>query len=213
MRCRSAIPEVRLLAERRLRGLPASAASAVVAWADGERPAELWLTIPTPREVLALSARGRRCVSLLARADGLGFAIHDLCHLEKFVEPAHFLGQVGFFAALERALEHTDWAHLCTGFDHQFACDLEHVMADMNASPIFLFCGLRSRVASACARLGIVEAPRFALLCQLLQLHGSVGELALIVRSRHAPRSAAVGLAGYFADLGRGALAQALPSV
>jgi hypothetical protein len=66
--------------------------------------------------VLALQARGRRCVCLLDDAaalahgdprhrDGLAFALHDLCHLEKFVAPEHHAGQVGFFRLVERALE------------------------------------------------------------------------------------------------------------
>ena len=76
----------------------------------------LLFEISPARRVLALQARGRRCVCLLDDAvalahgdprhpDGLAFALHDLCHLEKFVAPEHHAGQVGFFRLVGRALE------------------------------------------------------------------------------------------------------------
>ena len=68
--------------------------------------------ILSARALLRRQAQGRRCVALLddeaARAhgdprhpDGLSFALHDLCHLEKFVAPEHHHGQIGFFRAVD----------------------------------------------------------------------------------------------------------------
>src|SRR5262249_19871620 len=123
----------------------------------------------TPRALLAMQARGRRCVSLLEDADappgpraaygggGLGFAVHDLCHLEKFSDPAHHVGQVGFFAAVERATIDPRWAEVERGFDARWADERDHVLADMNGSPVFLFVVLRNKVKLA-ARRRVAEA-------------------------------------------------------
>ena len=56
---------LRLVAERELYKTPPSVPEALVGWAEGRRPVELYFEVLLPREVLALQARGRRCVSLL----------------------------------------------------------------------------------------------------------------------------------------------------
>src|SRR5258706_15932358 len=61
----STAPAVRLFAERRLLGVVEPAARALVAWARGERDVVLLFDVPAARDVLALQARGQRCVSLL----------------------------------------------------------------------------------------------------------------------------------------------------
>src|SRR4029079_17129627 len=88
-------PALRTFAERRVRGVPEPVVHGLFAWDRGERPVDLLSEIPSARGLLALQARGRRCVCLIddaaARAhgdprhpDGFTFALHDLCHLEKF---------------------------------------------------------------------------------------------------------------------------------
>src|SRR5262245_39575201 len=67
-------PVVRLFAEQRLHRVPSPVARSLVAWARGERRVDLLFHVPTPRDVLALQARGRRCVSLLE--DGIPTAPH-----------------------------------------------------------------------------------------------------------------------------------------
>ena len=142
-----------------------------MAWAAGRRRVDLSFAVPSPRAVLGLQARGRRCVSLLADPDvpagpvagiprgqgaygsgGLAFAVHDLCHLEKFSAPAHHTEQVGFFASLERALDHSAWSALEAGFDEIWADDRDHVLADMNGSSAFLYVVLRNKVKLAVRR-------------------------------------------------------------
>ena len=184
------------MAERRLRGVPDEAARALCGWADGTRKAELWPNMPTPRELLALSARGWRCVSLL----DLNFVLHDLCHLEKFSIDHH--GQVGFFVQLERAMNDPRWARIEAGLDPEWSRELDRVMCDMNASPIFLWCGLRSRLEQACERAGVPD--RLDALIEVLQLPG---ELAQSVVSRQSSRAASLALARHFADIGERALA------
>src|SRR5262249_48143885 len=109
--CGLASPWVRLFAERGLFRVPPAVHDPVVGWANGARPLELLFHVPSPREVLALQARGRRCVSLLApeidpspHEDGLAFATHDLCHIEKFMAAEHHQAQVGFFSLVDRAM-------------------------------------------------------------------------------------------------------------
>jgi hypothetical protein len=119
--------------------------------------------VPSPREVLRRQAAGRRCVALLddevARAhgdprhmDGLSFALHDLHHLEKFVEPEHHRGQVGFFRAVDRALADTEVATIEQTFDAIWSAERDYVLADMNGSAVFLFSVLKMRLAMAVRR-------------------------------------------------------------
>ena len=109
-------------------GIPEVVQSGLLAWARGGRPALLVSRIPTAREILRRQCQGQRFVSLIddevarahgdpRHADGLAFALHDLCHLEKFVVPAHHRGQVGFFRAVDRALDDPGLAALEGGFD------------------------------------------------------------------------------------------------
>ena len=193
--CRSTVPEVRLFAERRLRGVPEPAARALVGWGDGLYDGELRFDVPAPADVLALLARGRRCVSLLNRADGLAFALHDLCHLERFYEPSWRAGQIGFFARLEAATLDSRWPALIAHLDAEWEQEFEHVMCDMNASSVFLWCGLRSRLEKACRRAGHPFAPRLALLVELV----APTDDARAVRSRRSPIEASRRLDAFFA--------------
>ena len=59
-------PAVRLFASQRIWRVEHAVARGLVAWADGARDVDLLFEVPSAREVLALQARGRRCVSLLA---------------------------------------------------------------------------------------------------------------------------------------------------
>lgn len=160
---------VQLFAERELAGLPRAAAEALVAWFAGRRRVELGFAAPSPRALLAMQARGVRCVSLLDDdgapsgpkaaygGGGLGFVVHDLCHLEKFADPEHHEGQVGLFASLDRALDDPRWIAIERGFDARYVDERDHVLADMNGSPVFLFVVLRNKVKLA-VRRQIAEA-------------------------------------------------------
>jgi hypothetical protein len=155
--------ELQRLARRRVRGVPDEVATGVCAWARGARPIDLLEQVPTAQQVLALQTRGRRCVSLLpdeaARAhgdprhpDGLSFALHDLCHVERFVSAEHHRGQVGFFRALAGALAGETFRALEAGFDQQWRADRDYVMSDMNGCAIFLFAVLKMKTKMAVRR-------------------------------------------------------------
>ena len=154
-----ASPSVKLFAEHRLHRVPSAVARALVAWARGERLVDLLYRVPTPREVVALQARGRRCVSLLddgiptaPHADGLAFALHDLCHLEKFTDPEHYEAQIGFSWLVSRAMDKPGWAELERDFDPLWEADRDHVIADMNRSAVFLLLALKSKLKIAVRR-------------------------------------------------------------
>ena len=152
-----------VFATRRVRGVSPVVADALLAWACGRRPVELRFDILPAREILRRQAAGRRCVALIddaaARAhgdprhtDGLSFALHDLCHLEKFVAAEHHRGQVGFFQAVARALDDAAVAALDATLDATWIADRDYVIADMNGSAVFLFSVLKMRLAVAVRR-------------------------------------------------------------
>ncbi|HVR61490.1 MAG TPA: hypothetical protein VMU50_06300 [Polyangia bacterium] len=156
-------PALRVLATRRVRGVPEEVARGLLAWDRGERPADLLFAIPAARDVLDRQARGRRCVSLIedeaARAhgdprhpDGLSFLLHDLSHLEKFVAADHHRGQVGFFRCLRRALAAPAFIALEATLDDAWRADRDYVGTDMNGSAIFLFAALKMKLNMAVRR-------------------------------------------------------------
>lgn len=156
-------PALRVMAARRIRGVPDNVARGLLAWGEGQRPVDLLFAVPPAREVLARQARGRRCVCLIdddaARAhgdprhpDGLTFLLHDLCHLEKFVAPEHHAGQVGFFRCLARALASPAVVALEAELDDSWRADRDYVAADMNGSAIFLFAALKMKLNMAVRR-------------------------------------------------------------
>jgi hypothetical protein len=140
--------------------VPETAARALSEWVAGRRPALRLTLAPSPRALLAWTARGRRPVTLLDGENGLEFMLHDLCHLEKFADPAHHVGQVGLFALLDRAVDAPEWAALEAGLDAAWRAHRDHVLADMNGSAVYLFLVLRARLIEACARVGLPPADR-----------------------------------------------------
>jgi hypothetical protein len=225
----SSSPAVRFIAERRLHRVSTAVARALLAWADGF-PVELLTEVPPAAAVLALQAEGRRCVSLLSdgtpthpHADELAFTIHDLCHLDKFIDPEHHRGQLGFFACLHRAARRRAWAEFESNFDPAFICDWHHVAADMNGSAVFLFAalkmklkmGVRRRVAAAEGRrpdqgggLTTNEARAYGVfledLLELLGLRGDIAEAARRTSTRRDDPIAALTLLRHFEEVGQG---------
>ena len=149
-------PAVRTVATVRLRQLADPPARALTAWSNGERDVVLLDHVPEVRALLAWQARGTRCVSLLpSDADAgihqtrLAFALHDLCHLEKFVDAETHAAQVGFFARLDAAWDNPAFARLHARYDATWQDDLAHVAADMNGSPVFLMAALKMKLKMA----------------------------------------------------------------
>jgi len=188
-------PALRTFAERRVRGVPEAVVRGLFAWDRGERPVDLLFEVPAARRLLALQARGRRCVCLLedaaARAhgdprhpDGLSFALHDLCHLEKFVGPEHHAGQVGFFRLVERALAAPALIALERDLDDTWRADRDYVIADMNGSAVFLFAALKMKLKLAVGRRAAPFEPALDVLLGAMDLPDDVRDAARAVSPR-----------------------------
>jgi hypothetical protein len=141
---------LRRFAEHRVCGVGELESRALVGWANGARTADLYDRELDATEIVALQADGRRCVSLLDGPDGLGFALHDLRHLEKFFQAEHHRAQVGFFRIIDRALPRC--ASLDADLDDAWRIERDRVLADMNGSPIFLFAVLKMKLKVAVRR-------------------------------------------------------------
>jgi len=220
-------PVIRFIAERRMHRISNAVVRALLAWADGF-PVELLTAVPPPATILALQAEGRRCVSLLPdgtetrpHADVLAFAVHDLCHLDKFIDAEHHRGQVGFFACLHRAVGGRAWTAFERNFDAKFTDDWQHVAADMNGSAVFLFAALKMKLKMAARRrvaaerggspdqggqLTPSEAHAYGDFLQdllnLLTLHGEIADAARGTSARRDDPLAARTLLRHFEHIG-----------
>jgi hypothetical protein len=188
-------PALRTFAERRVRGVPEPVVRGLFAWDRGERPVDLLFEIPSARSVLALQARGRRCVCLVEDAaalahgdprhpDGLAFALHDLCHLEKFVATEHHAGQIGFFRIVERALAAPAMIALDRELDDTWRADRDYVIADMNGSAVFLFAALKMKLKLAIGRRRASFESALDVLLAAMELPDDVREAARAVQPR-----------------------------
>ncbi len=224
-------PSLDLVAGTRLVGVSQAVATALVAWGLGQRRVRRLEHVPRPLDVLAWQATGERCVSLLPddvpaapHADGLAFAMHDLCHLEKFVDPKHHAGQVGFFRSMHEAMTRPAWGPFVERFDVELVREIEHVVADMNGSAVFLFAALKMKLKMAVRRRVARELGRRAgevhtsgpldadeqaafdqellTLLDLLALRGDVRSAALSVSTRRDDPDAALSILARFEALG-----------
>lgn len=198
---RGCASEIQLIAKYQICRLPLPAARALVGWANGERDTTLRRDIPSPQEMLRMQAEGTRCVSLLDRPDGFDFAVHDLCHLEKFGGGPSYAGQVGFFASL-LAAQGLLWTQLEAGLDDTWRHQVEHVMVDMNGAPLFLFCALKYQLKAACQRQRLSYAEREKLLYRSLQFHEVLVRAAESFESKRDSESSATLLTTHFHLLG-----------
>ena len=195
-------------AERRVRGVPEPVVRGLFAWDRGLRPVDLMFEVPAARRVLALQARGRRCICLVddaaarahgdPRPDGLTFALHDLCHMEKFVVPEHHAGQVGFFRLVERALAAPAMIALDRALDDTWRAERDYVIADMNGSAVFLFAALKMKLKLGVGRRGAPFEPALDVLLTAMDLPDDVRDAARAVSPRRDRPAAARRLLDHF---------------
>jgi hypothetical protein len=186
-----------------------------------------------PEELLALQARGARCVTLVPNGapapaphdDGLDFVLHDLCHLAKFADAEHYTAQVGLFATLARAFAAPGWRSTESRLDATWSADRAAVSADMNGSCVYLLAVLKMRLKMAArrslARSHGVEAPSagaatpeeerefaelFAALLDAMALPDVVRAAAVTTNTRRDDPGAARVLLAHFDEAGRRAL-------
>ena len=182
------------------------------------------------QRLLALQAGGARCVSLLPdgaetapHADASRLRFHDLCHLDKFIDPEHHRGQVGFFACLHRAVRGPRMAGFETHFDAAFPHDWQHVAADMNGSAVFFFAALKMKLKMAVRRAwprsrgaprprGTADdqgerartATSWRTCSDLLRLHGDIADAARRTSARRDDPDRRAHAAATLRELGRG---------
>jgi hypothetical protein len=113
--------------------------------AAGRRPVELFFDMPTAQQILDQQIKGKRCVTIFVKKEELNntikdpyppfeektvlkFMVHDIQHMEKFVEPRLYSEQVATFNLLKRVPDHPFFAH----YDKQWQEDYEHAISDMN---------------------------------------------------------------------------------
>jgi hypothetical protein len=149
---------LKFLTRCRVWRVPRRAVRGLFTWASG-LAVELRDDVPTADEVLRLQAAGRRCVSLLPdavspepHATGLDFLIHDLCHLDKFMDPEHYEEQVGFFATLRDLFGDVRFRVLEADLDEAFIDDRNRLAADVNGSAVYLFALLKMKLKMAARR-------------------------------------------------------------
>jgi hypothetical protein len=225
-------PHARVFREVRVLGISELAVRGLSLIGEGF-PIELSQAPFSAEGVLALQARGARCVSLLPpgvptpppHADGLAFVLHDLCHLAKFADPAHYVEQVGFFDAVERAFESETWCAIERELDADWRAARSAVVSDMNGSCVFLFVQLKMKLKMAARRnlgarrgvparvSGVLDADELAeferLLDPLLDAFAfpvDVRAAALATSARRDSVEAATTLATHFAERGRGVM-------
>jgi hypothetical protein len=226
-------PHARVFQEVRVLGISELAVRGLSLVGEGF-PVELSEAPFSAAGVLALQARGARCVSLLPRgvatppphADGLAFVLHDLCHLAKFADPAHYVEQVGFFDAVERAFASETWCAAERELDADWRAARGAVVSDMNGSCVFLFVQLKMKLKMAARRnlgvrrgvparvSGVLDDGELAeferLLAPLLDAFAfpaDVRAAALVTSARRDSLEAATVLATHFAECGRAVLA------
>jgi hypothetical protein len=154
LECWSMDPDVRLIAERRLYKIGELEARALVGWASGTRKARLYGARASVEDIVRHQAEGARCVSLLEGdvEPALGFALHDLRHLEKLFDPLHYRAQVGFFRWIARSVGTGAWKAFDRELDAEWTAGRDYALADMNGSPIFLWAVLKMKLKMAVRR-------------------------------------------------------------
>jgi len=115
-----------VFARWRLLHVPSYVNRCMELWALGRLGFVLMFTIPTPRDVLFMQARGTRVVTALLEPDelrctrsgrdALDFVLHDFQHFDKLIEPAFWHEQVGTFWALATVdVQRFYWNHCSFG--------------------------------------------------------------------------------------------------
>jgi hypothetical protein len=129
--------------------------TSMISWSEGKRPFVLMHEIPTPFEVLKQQARGERVVTLFLNKeellskhvsklnymageiehprDALEFLLHDLKHMENFVNDETYEEQIGYFKAMASLNKGKPKAFFASmGYDMMLWYELEYCISDMN---------------------------------------------------------------------------------
>lgn len=133
---------------------PETVNRAILSWSNGSYGLELMFRIPTPVEVLDQQKQGRRCVTVITKAnqlknyilgerDALSFTMHDLIHADHFYHHNEsYQGQLGFYGFLDHCMKEN---YFTTQLESEkFQGEFEYLIADMNAYAVHLMKCLKS---------------------------------------------------------------------
>lgn len=148
----------------------------IILWSLGLRPFQLLFYIPSPMEVLRQQASGKRVITMFLTEselsikhtamlyymdgtfnhskDAFEFLLHDMKHMEHFMDKNSHLEQVGFcrcMLKLSNGKPRNFFLHDC-GLDDQLWRELEYVISDMNCFAPHLMSYLFAKVAAAVGR-------------------------------------------------------------
>lgn len=141
----------------KLRGIPESVQRSLERWSQGEYQLQLLFHEPRMEDVMALQARGQRCISLMIQRnqildyehdgrDFLSFLIHDLIHADHLMrDPQAFARQVKFSRWLESIWSRVGEALREERWSSQ-RVRLEYVSADMNSHIVHLLKTLKALI-------------------------------------------------------------------
>lgn len=132
-----------------LKGFPASINRTMLAWLYGEWNIVLFFHVPNSKELIALQAENKRCITLITtearidtfifkNRDPLSFALHDIMHTDQFFNMKETTkGQIGFY---KRCLPLYDHPKIKSKMkEHkEFKYHFEYATSDMNAYVIHL---------------------------------------------------------------------------
>lgn len=132
----------------RLKGMSNKAHLALDYWCVHPQTLVLLNHIPNVTEVLTLQAKGKRCVTMIAKQeriseeifaskDAYQFLIHDLEHAACFINKTEWKeGQIGLYCFMLKSLANSDFEN--TFNDSLFKEKLDYALSDMNAHCIHL---------------------------------------------------------------------------
>ena len=134
----------------------------------GRRPLRVIYRIPEPQDLLIMQADGVRCVSALTslrllsqvygHRDCLEMLLHDLAHMEKFVEAGRFWQQVGFFEFLNTGVATRHLRHWQPRFGRRWELSWYYISSDMNAVANHMLLTLKAQLMVAMARATLLQA-------------------------------------------------------
>jgi hypothetical protein len=136
-----------------LHSVPHSARISLSKWYSNDFKLILMFdNVPSSRDVLAMQADGKRCISLITNnidnlilneRDALSFLLHDLVHAYKmFSNDILLQGQIGFCRAMMKILKNKQGNNLIESLssqDEKFSENFDYLISDMNSHTKHLF--------------------------------------------------------------------------
>ncbi|CAE8614152.1 unnamed protein product [Polarella glacialis] len=157
-----------LVQQARLIQIPEYVSSCLYNFYLGKRPLKLFWRVPSPEEVLEMQAEGQRCVSALiskkalqsvyGHRDCLEMMLHDLKHMENFVQDGSYWQQVGFFQFLRTTCLPVHRERWAPSYGQRWRLSWNYIASDMNAFSSHLLLTFKAQLMVAVARATLRDA-------------------------------------------------------